>query len=107
MALERGRVVVPHCWKTGIGVAATAHVAAVSPNCRFIEFLPAAVAESRLRRELVVDELRIENGKIPLPRLPGLGFELNRTAMAEFAEVASDGYSVGKAVSSLDRGGRP
>ncbi len=107
MALDRGRIVVPHCWKTGIGVAATAHVAAVSPNCRFIEFLPAAVADSRLRRELVVDELRIENGKIPLPRLPGLGFELNRIAMAEFAEVASESYSVGKAVSSLDRSGRP
>jgi L-alanine-DL-glutamate epimerase-like enolase superfamily enzyme len=107
MALDRGRVVVPHCWKTGIGVATTAHVAAVSPNCRFIEFLPAAVADSRLRRELVVDELRIENGKIPLPRLPGLGFELNRAAMAEFAEVANQRYNVGKAVASLDRGGRP
>src|SRR5215831_17603521 len=97
MAVDRGKIVVPHCWKTGIGVAATAHVAAVSPNCRFIEFLPAAVADSRLRRELVVDELRIENGKIPLPRLPGLGFELNRAAMAEFAEVANQRYNVGKA----------
>ncbi len=106
MALDRGRVVVPHCWKTGIGVAATAHVAAVSPHCPFIEFLPAAVADSRLRKELVVDELRIENGKIPLPRLPGLGFELNRVAMAEFAEVASERYSVGKAISSFDRAGR-
>ncbi len=106
MALDRGRVVVPHCWKTGIGVAATAHIAAVSPHCPFIEFLPAAVADSRLRKELVVDELRIENGKISLPRLPGLGFELNRVAMAEFAEVASERYSVGKAISSFDRAGR-
>jgi len=92
MALERGKIVVPHCWKTGIGVAATAHVASVSPNCRFIEFLPAAVAESRLRRELVVDELRIEDGRIPLPRRPGLGFELNPGAMAEFSKAAREKY---------------
>ena len=107
IAFDRGRVVVPHCWKTGIGIAATAHVAAASPNCRFIEFLPAAVADSRLRRELVADELRIENGKISLPRLPGLGFELNRIAMTEFAEVANERYNGGKAVSSLGVGGRP
>jgi len=107
IAFDRGRVVVPHCWKTGIGIAATAHVAAASPNCRFIEFLPTAVADSRLRRELVADELRIENGKISLPRLPGLGFELNRIAMTEFAEVANERYNGGKAVSSLGLGGRP
>ena len=88
MALDRGKIVVPHCWKTGIGVAATAHVAAASANCRFIEFLPAAVADSRLRQELVTEELRIEKGKIALPRLPGLGFELNPDAVAEFSKVA-------------------
>src|SRR5437667_3824784 len=43
LAQYRGKIVVPHCWKNGIGAAATAHLAAVSPNCRFIEFLPAAV----------------------------------------------------------------
>jgi L-alanine-DL-glutamate epimerase-like enolase superfamily enzyme len=80
MALDRGKIVVPHCWKTGIGIAATAHVAAATPNCRFIEFLPAKVAESQLRRELVADELRIENGRIPLPQQPGLGISLNEEA---------------------------
>ena len=54
----------PHCWKTGIGAAATAHLAAVSPNCRFIEFLPAAVADSQLRRELVTYELKIDKGRL-------------------------------------------
>jgi len=62
LARDRGKLVVPHCWKTGIGAAATAHLAAVSPNCRFIEFLPAAVADSQLRRKLVSDELKIDRG---------------------------------------------
>jgi len=88
MAMDRGKVVIPHCWKTGIGIAATAQVAAASPNCRFIEFLTGVVAESQLRRELVADELRIENERISLPERPGLGIELNPRAMSKFAEYA-------------------
>jgi len=88
MASDRGRLVVPHCWKTGITVAATAHVAAVAPNCRFMELQPSPVAYSRLRRELVEDELTVVNGKIPLPQRPGLGVMLRPSAMAEFAAAA-------------------
>lgn len=88
MALDRGRMVVPHCWKTGIGIAATAHVAAAAPNCRFIEFLPGKVAESQLRRDLVADELRIENGKVPFPQRPGLGISLNQDAFNRFKTAA-------------------
>ncbi len=88
MALDRGKIIVPHCWKTGIGIAATAHVAAASPNCRFIEFLPAHVAYSKLRRELVKDELKIEDGRIALPQRPGLGIELNEDAVQRFAAAA-------------------
>lgn len=90
LTLDRGKIVVPHCWKTGIEVAATAHVAAAAPYCRFIEFQPAAVAESRLRRELVTEELKIENGKVALPRRPGLGVELNPAAVANFSADAEE-----------------
>ncbi|MEW5979619.1 MAG: mandelate racemase/muconate lactonizing enzyme family protein [Acidobacteriota bacterium] len=97
MAADRGILVVPHCWKSGIGIAATAHVAAALPNCPLIEFLPAAVSESRLRKELVIDELQVENGRIPLPKVPGLGIELNRSVVTEFAEFAHR-HSAGSAV---------
>lgn len=83
-AKDRGKLIVPHCWKTGIGVAASAHLAAASSNCAFIEYLPAGVAFSPLRRELVQDELRLENGRIPLPQKPGLGIELNDEALEKF-----------------------
>ncbi len=85
LARARGKLVVPHCWKSGIGIAATAQVAAVSPNCPFIEFLPAAVSESSLRRELVADELRLVAGQLELPQRPGLGVELNESALAKFS----------------------
>lgn len=93
MALDRGKIIVPHCWKTGIGVAASAHLAAASTNCRFIEFLPPSVAESALRRDLVSEELQIEGGKLALPVRPGLGVELNQEAMQSFARNAPSASS--------------
>jgi L-alanine-DL-glutamate epimerase-like enolase superfamily enzyme len=84
MARARGRLIVPHCWKTGIGIAASAHLAAISSHCPYIEFLPANLCDSQLRKELVADELQIVDGKIPLPRRPGLGVELNLPALRKF-----------------------
>ena len=84
MARERGRLIVPHCWKTGIGIAASAHLAAITPHCPYIEFLPANLCDSLLRKELVADELTIVNGQIPLPRQPGLGIEVKMEALRKF-----------------------
>jgi L-alanine-DL-glutamate epimerase-like enolase superfamily enzyme len=88
LAAERGRLVVPHGWKTGITVAATAQLAAVTPHMPFFEFVPQEVAESALRRELVTDELELVDGQLALPQLPGLGIELNREALERFAAAA-------------------
>ena len=84
MAEERGVTIVPHCWKTGIAISATAHMAFNTPNCTFIEYLPPALCVETLRKELVAEELHLENGEIPLPTRPGLGFEVNWEALARF-----------------------
>lgn len=89
MAARRGRRIVPHCWKTGIGIAAAAHLAAVTRHCPYIEFMPAELCDSLLRKELVHDELRMQNGVIPLPQKPGLGIELDPGSLQRFA--AGDG----------------
>jgi len=88
MAAERGRLIVPHCWKTGIGIAASVHLAAVTPHCPFVEFLPADLCDSLLRKELVRDELELVNGEMPLPRKPGLGIEVDRKALQRFEDFA-------------------
>lgn len=84
LAQDRGRLVVPHCWKSGIGIAATAHLAFATPNCPMIEFLPAEMCDSALRVELVEDPLVLQNGVISLPDKPGLGIELNWDAIARY-----------------------
>jgi L-alanine-DL-glutamate epimerase-like enolase superfamily enzyme len=83
-ARDRGILVVPHCWKSAIGIAASAHLAAISPTCSYIEFLPPTLADSRLRRELVLDELPVVDGVIPLPQKPGLGITVNEEALKAF-----------------------
>ena len=88
MAEARDLTVVPHAWKTGISVAVAAHLAMVTPGMPFFEFLPAELCETRLRKELVRDELVYRGGSLGIPQLPGLGVELNHVAMAEFAEAA-------------------
>ena len=84
MAAQRGRQIVPHCWKTGISIAATAHLAAVTPHCPYIEFMPTNLCDSQLRKDLVDDELQIIDGVIPLPEKPGLGIEVNMDALRAF-----------------------
>jgi L-alanine-DL-glutamate epimerase-like enolase superfamily enzyme len=85
MARDRGRLIVPHCWKTGISVAATAHLAFVTPHCPYIEYLPPTLCEDVLRRELVAEELELREGRIVRPSRPGLGIELDWQALRRFA----------------------
>jgi len=89
LAGQRGVAIVPHAWKTNVSIAASAHLAAVTPQCPFIEFLPAELCESSLRRELVLRGPEMVDGIIRLPDEPGLGIELNRDALERFEEAAA------------------
>jgi L-alanine-DL-glutamate epimerase-like enolase superfamily enzyme len=89
-ALERGASVVPHCWKTGINAAAARHLQVASANVPFVEMLVPALWSSPLRDELVTPEPELENGHIALPSLPGLGVELSRDALREYAVPLSE-----------------
>jgi L-alanine-DL-glutamate epimerase-like enolase superfamily enzyme len=81
MAKERGLTIVPHCWKTGVSISATAHLAFATPHCAFIEYLPPQLCEETLRKELVAEELQLVDGAIARPTRPGLGVELNWDAL--------------------------
>jgi L-alanine-DL-glutamate epimerase-like enolase superfamily enzyme len=89
IAEERNLVIVPHCWKSAIGIAASAHLAAATTACAYIEFLPSELSESPLRSELVLNEIPLVNGQIEFPDRPGLGIDLNRDALARFSEEHS------------------
>ncbi len=84
-AHERDRTVVTHSWKTGITIAAAVHLAAVAPSCRYVEYLPVALTDSALRRELTTHEPLVVDGMIPLPTAPGLGVGIDREALRRFS----------------------
>jgi L-alanine-DL-glutamate epimerase-like enolase superfamily enzyme len=65
------------------------NLAAATPNCPFIEYLPEDLCGSNLRKELVFGTPVMKDGKIPLPLRPGLGVELNRHALEKFKQVAA------------------
>jgi L-alanine-DL-glutamate epimerase-like enolase superfamily enzyme len=77
MAAQRGLKVVPHCWKTGVSVAATAQLAFNTPHCPFIEYLPPQLCLETLRKELAHDNLDFSDGLIAPSNRPGIGIELD------------------------------
>jgi L-alanine-DL-glutamate epimerase-like enolase superfamily enzyme len=84
MAADRGLTIVPHCWKTGVSISATAHLAFTTPHCTYIEYLPPQLCVETLRKELVSEELDLVDGVIPKPTRPGLGVELNEDALRRY-----------------------
>jgi L-rhamnonate dehydratase len=92
MAADRGKLVVPHCWRSAIGIAATVQLAAALPNCPFIEYLPAGVSESEIRRELVLNEPVVEDGRINLPLTAGLGVCINEEAFERLRTQAEERF---------------
>jgi L-alanine-DL-glutamate epimerase-like enolase superfamily enzyme len=84
IASEGNRSIVPHCWKSGIGIAASAHLAAACACCPYVEFLPVELAESPLRRELLAQDLPVVDGVLSLGESPGLGIELDREVLEKY-----------------------
>jgi L-alanine-DL-glutamate epimerase-like enolase superfamily enzyme len=84
LAADRGRLVVPHAWNTGITAATAIHLSAVTPNCPYVEFLPPSMFEAGLRKDLLARELVPVDGLIPLPTDPGLGVELDPDAVQHY-----------------------
>ncbi len=84
MAADRGISLVPHCWKTGVSVAATAHFAFANPHCEYIEYLPPQLCVETLRRELADDGLVFADGYVLPPTQPGMGAVVDMDAVRRF-----------------------
>jgi L-alanine-DL-glutamate epimerase-like enolase superfamily enzyme len=93
LAAERGLQVVPHLWKTGVSVAAAVHLAAATANCPYIEFMPANLTASGLRRDVADDGVQLIDGKVSLPTRPGLGIEVNWDAVKHYEDAARKAYN--------------
>ena len=84
LARARGAQVCPGNWSTQILGAATVHLAAYSPVTPFVEFAPAEVYDSPLRRELQAAGFPVRDGVIALPAGPGIGYEVPAPVIERF-----------------------
>src|SRR5919201_1241248 len=73
-ARERDVEVVPHCFSTGVLVAAALHFVATLERPTFSEY---SVADSPLVSGVLREPLQLVDGALAVPTGPGLGIELN------------------------------
>ena len=82
MAQMRGVLIIPHCWKTGISIAANLHLLSALQNAPYLEFCQPPA--SPLRYELLKDDFSVVNGCVQVPEGPGLGIELNERIVERY-----------------------
>jgi D-galactarolactone cycloisomerase len=81
----------PHCWGTGVGLAAGLQFVASLPDYPAAAHVPYPtlleydVGNNALRDEIFVEPLRYADGCLEVPKGPGLGVTLDAAALRRFA----------------------
>ena len=78
LARERGVEVVPHCFSTGVLVAASLHFAATLDAPTLSEF---SVADSPLAGGLLRTPFHLDDGRLKVPTEPGLGIDVDEAML--------------------------
>ena len=81
MTEARGIRSVPHCFSTGINLAASLHWMASVPDGDLVEY---CLRPSPLMRTLVANLPPLLDGRVPVPDGPGLGIELNADIVEKY-----------------------
>ena len=82
LAFAAGRRCVPHCFSTGINLAASLHwMAALGEENALVEY---CLRPSPLMRKLVRNLPPLVDGYVPVPQGPGLGIELDECVIDQF-----------------------
>lgn len=81
MVADANRRVVPHCFSTGINLAASLHWMAATDHGTLTEY---CLRPSPLLRRLVKPLPPINDGQAQVPNGPGLGIELDEAVVEEF-----------------------
>lgn len=80
-AAERGRWCVPHCFGSGVNLAASIHWMIAAPEAPFVEY---PFTPSPLRNELIDGIPPMRDGYVELPHGNGLGVRLNPEIVARY-----------------------
>ena len=81
LAHQRGTWCLPHCFGTGVNLAASAQWMASAEDAPFMEY---PVTPSPLRNELVTGLPRMVDGMVEVSEAPGLGIRLDPAVIARY-----------------------
>ena len=79
MSQLHNRLCVPHAWSSDLLTAATLHLNAFMQRSLFLEF---NVTSGPLSREICRSPIRMRDGFVDVPQIPGLGVEVDEAAIA-------------------------
>ena len=90
LAQTYSKDIVPHSWGTWIAISAAVHFVGnldKNPGRMFSEVPTMELdrTENPLRDEVVLHNLKIENGVLTVPTTPGLGIEINEDALKKYS----------------------
>jgi L-alanine-DL-glutamate epimerase-like enolase superfamily enzyme len=81
MAACAGVAFAPHSWGGAAGLLAAIHICACLPGALVIEY---SQARNAVRDQMLVEPLRMADGELLLPDVPGLGIELRPEVIEAF-----------------------
>ena len=80
-----------HTWGDGVSLAASIHLSTALENCTVMEL---DYTYNPLRSELLRNPIKVQNGFLSPPEMPGLGVELDLAALERFAFNGSEELTV-------------
>ena len=86
IAADRGKICMPHAWKSGIVKAASLHMNAILPGERLQEY---CVAGTPINEALTIQKHPLKDGYVDVPTAPGLGVDLDPEILAHFTVSTS------------------
>ncbi len=95
LASSFGVAVIPHVWGSGVALAAALHVLASLPpfphTANPIPLMNEPIVEfdrnhNPLRDELLVNQLTLVDGRVPVPQDPGLGIQINTDVLQKYGQ---------------------
>src|SRR5262249_50607285 len=86
LAWDRGLPIANHGFTTYVNVTAALHWLNSIPNTLICEFV--AEEKTNLRESITRQKLRAKDGYLDIPQAPGLGIDLDESALEKFAKTA-------------------
>jgi L-alanine-DL-glutamate epimerase-like enolase superfamily enzyme len=81
-AYLHGKSVIPHVFRSAVGMAAHLHLVAAIPNCPILEY---QTIPNPLRKELFIEPPEFKDGMLSIPDTPGLGVFINDDIIKKYA----------------------